>query len=162
MILLNESNPARIINLSSHAMLFGHIDFQDVNFEKRKYCSWKAYTQSKLANVMYANYLDNTHKGLIANSVHPGMVRTQFAKNSGMFHVLDVMFYPIFYLLSNSPIQGAQTTIYLASNPNITKGGMYFMNSKPFTLLNNKESQDEEIQQQLYIYSKNAVEEYLK
>ncbi|CEP17260.1 hypothetical protein [Parasitella parasitica] len=162
MISLNESNPARIINLSSHAMLFGHIEFEDVQFEKRKYTAWKAYTQSKLANVMYANYLNRSHKGLIANSVHPGMVRTQFARNSGIFHILDILFYPIFYLLSNSPAQGAQTSIHLASDPNITTGGEYWMNRKPFTLLGNKESQDEKIQQQLYIYSKNAVKEYLK
>ncbi|KAI8636427.1 hypothetical protein BD408DRAFT_376870 [Parasitella parasitica] len=162
MISLNESNPARIINLSSHAMLFGHIDFQDVQFEKRKYTGWKAYTQSKLANVTYANYLDRSHPGLVANSVHPGMVRTQFAKNSGIFHILDIIFYPIFYLLSNSPAQGAQTSIHLASSPDITTGGKYWMNNKPFTLFSNKESEDEKIQQQLYIYSKNAVEEYLK
>ncbi|KAF1796639.1 hypothetical protein V8B55DRAFT_1394110 [Mucor lusitanicus] len=161
MIALDESEPARVINLSSHAMLFGHIDFDDIHFERRKYTSWKAYTQSKLANVMYANYLDRSHKGLIANSVHPGMVRTQFAKNSGMFHVLDVVFYPVFYLLSNSPAQGAQTSIYLASNPDIQSGGMYYMNSKPYTMFKNKESQDEEIQQKLYIYSKNAVGEFL-
>ncbi|GAN03771.1 retinol dehydrogenase 13-like [Mucor ambiguus] len=161
MISLDELQPARVINLSSHAMLFGHIDFDDIHFERRKYTGWKAYTQSKLANVMYANYLDRSYKGLIANSVHPGMVRTQFAKNSGMFHILDIALYPIFYLLSNSPAQGAQTSIYLASSPDIQSGGMYYMNSKTFTMLKNRESQDEKIQEKLYIYSKNAVGEYL-
>lgn len=143
-------------------MLFGHLDFDDIHFEKRSYSSWKAYTQSKLANVVYANYLDRKHSHIHANSVHPGMVRTSFANNSGIFHVLDMLFYPVFYVLSKSPQDGAETTIYLASSPDVEgKGGLYWVNNKPFTMFKSKQSQDEALQDQLYMYSKNLVEKYL-
>jgi NAD(P)-dependent dehydrogenase (short-subunit alcohol dehydrogenase family) len=159
--MLNEN--ARIVNLSSHAMFFGHIDFDDVNFEKRSYSGWKSYTQSKLANVVYANYLDRTHTHLNANSVHPGMVRTQFASNSGIFHILDKVLYPLFYVLSNSPAQGAETTIHVASSPDVEgKGGLYWVNNKPFTLFSSKQSHDEKLQQQLYEFSAKSVAQYLE
>ncbi|KAI8366135.1 hypothetical protein BD560DRAFT_155103 [Blakeslea trispora] len=154
---------ARIIQLSSHAMLFGHLDFDDLHFKHRRYTGWKAYTQSKLANVVYANYLQRTHPQMTTYSVHPGMVRTQFAKNSGIFHVLDILFYPIFYCLSNSPAQGASTSIYLAHSEDSLvreKGGLYWMNCKPFTMFKNKESQDVSVQEKLYIYSQEAVKDY--
>lgn len=154
---------ARIINLSSHAMLFGHIDFEDINFEHRSYSGWKSYTQSKLANVVYANYLDRVHPNLHANSVHPGMVRTKFANNSGLFHILDMVFYPLFYLMSKSPAQGAETTIYVASSSEVEgKGGIYWVNSKPSTWFNSKQSHDEKLQQELYDYSVKAVASYLE
>ncbi|KAI7893067.1 short-chain dehydrogenase/reductase SDR [Mucor mucedo] len=156
------NNKARIINLSSHAMLFGKIDFEDIHFQDRKYSGWKAYTQSKLANVMYANYLNRTYAHITSYSVHPGMVRTRFANNSGLFHVLDMIFYPLFYLLSKSPSEGAATSIYLASSPNVEdQGGIYWFNCKPFTMFKSEESHDEKIQEQLYIYSKKSVEGYL-
>lgn len=153
---------ARIINLSSHAMLFGHIDFEDINFERRSYSGWKSYTQSKLANVVYANYLERTHPNLHANSVHPGMVRTKFANNSGLFHILDMVFYPLFYLMSKSPAQGAETTIHVASSPKVEgKGGLYWVNSKPSTWFNSKQSHDEKLQNDLYDFSVKAVAPYL-
>lgn len=156
------NDKARIINLSSHAMLFGKIEFDDINFQHRKYTGWKAYTQSKLANVMYANYLNHTHANITSYSVHPGMVRTQFANNSGIFHLLDMLFYPIFYLLSKSPAQGAETSIYLASSPEVeNQGGIYWFNCKPFTMFKSKQSHDEKLQKQLYIYSEKSVEKYL-
>ncbi|KAI8071136.1 uncharacterized protein B0P05DRAFT_180494 [Gilbertella persicaria] len=143
---------AKIIQLSSHAMLFGRIAFEDIMFEKRSYSGWKAYTQSKLANVVYANYLHR--QGFNTYSVHPGMVRTNFAKKHS-FYLLDIIFYPIFYLLSNSPAQGAQTSIFLASTDQ--PSGLYWMNCKPFNLFKSKQSQDESVQNQLYVYSQNAV-----
>ncbi|OBZ81890.1 Retinol dehydrogenase 13, partial [Choanephora cucurbitarum] len=153
---------ARIIQLSSHAMLFGHLDFDDLQCQHRRYSGWRAYTQSKLANVVYANHLQRIHPNLTTYSVHPGMVRTQFARHSGLFHLLDRLFYPIFYCLSNSPAEGASTSIYLASNddPATRQGGLYWMNCKPFTMFKNKESQDVSVQEKLYIYSQEAVKDY--
>lgn len=52
-----QSRPARIVNVSSMAHSFGHIDFDDLNWESRSYGSVAAYSQSKLANVLFTKEL---------------------------------------------------------------------------------------------------------
>ncbi|NCZ46282.1 MAG: short-chain dehydrogenase, partial [Betaproteobacteria bacterium] len=56
----------------------GHINFEDLNFEKRKYDGWVAYGQSKLANLLHARQLAKrlAGTGVTTASVHPGWVRT--------------------------------------------------------------------------------------
>lgn len=52
-----RSRPARIVNVSSEAQLFGDINFEDLNWEKRPYSAWWAYCQSKLANILFTKEL---------------------------------------------------------------------------------------------------------
>jgi NAD(P)-dependent dehydrogenase (short-subunit alcohol dehydrogenase family) len=76
---LKESKPSRIVCVSScfhHESMGkpGVIDFDDINFEKRKYDGWTAYGQSKLANVLHAKELAKRLEGtgVTAVSLHPG------------------------------------------------------------------------------------------
>ncbi len=75
--LLKTSAPSRIVNVSSVGHYNGHMNFDDLNLEK-KYGGWKAYGQSKLALVLFtrelAKKLEGT--GVTVNSVHPGTVAT--------------------------------------------------------------------------------------
>lgn len=77
--LVRASAPARIINVSSAAYIFGKIDFDDLQ-GKRKWSSMKAYSQSKLANILFTNELAERLKGtgITVNALHPGIVNSGF------------------------------------------------------------------------------------
>nr|KAF6411542.1 retinol dehydrogenase 13 [Rousettus aegyptiacus] len=68
---LKASAPSRIINLSSLAHIAGHIDFDDLNWEKRKYDTKAAYCQSKLAVVLFTKELSRRLQGVCVASVFP-------------------------------------------------------------------------------------------
>jgi retinol dehydrogenase-14 len=128
---LTASAPARIITVSSGAHARGRIDFDDLQGE-RNYSGQRAYSQSKLANVMFtyelARRLDGT--GVTATVLHPGVVRTGFGAEDQAAY-LAVMI-GVARLFMKTPAQGADTPIYLASSPEaegIT--GRYFVNRKP-------------------------------
>ncbi|HLL55205.1 MAG TPA: SDR family oxidoreductase [Myxococcaceae bacterium] len=146
---LKASTPARIINLASEAQRGGHIDFDDLHFERRKYSSWGAYMQSKLANVMFtydlAKRLEGT--GVTVNAVHPGGVATNFGQEfkgfTGFF--LSKLFRPF----ARTPAKGAETSVYLASSPEVegVTGG-YFADNKP--IRSSRESNDENVRRRLW------------
>ena len=86
---LKSSSPSRIINISSgyHDTAMGRegrIDFDDLHQTAQKYDGWKAYAQSKLANVLHSQELARRLEGtgVSAVSVHPGWVRTELIRHS--------------------------------------------------------------------------------
>ena len=127
---IKTSAPSRIINVSSDASQSGKIDFDDLQGEKR-YSVAKAYSQSKLANVLFtvglAKRLQGT--GVTANSLHPGLVATNFGQNNGR---LWGLVFRLVYLVGISPEKGAETQIYLATSPDVANvTGKYFDKKKP-------------------------------
>jgi retinol dehydrogenase 14 len=130
---LTASAPARIVTVSSGAHAAGRIDFDDLQGE-RNYSGQRAYSQSKLANVMFtyelARRLDGT--GVTTTVLHPGVVRTSFGAEdqAAYFAVLT----RVARLFMKTPAQGAGTPIYLASSPEVAGvTGRYFVNRKPKT-----------------------------
>ncbi len=128
---LQASAPARIVTVSSGAQAMGTIDFEDLQGE-RAYSGERAYNQSKLANVMFtyelARRLDGT--GVTANALHPGVVRSGFGAEdpSRIFRV----FVPLWRPFMKTPGQGAATSVYLASSPEVEGvTGTYFANGRP-------------------------------
>jgi retinol dehydrogenase 14 len=123
---LKASAPSRIVNVSSGAQSNGIIDFDDLQGEKG-YKGTKAYSQSKLANVLFtyelARRLEGT--GVTANCLHPGAVRTNFGSgSSGVFGLMVRALRPLMI----SPEKGAETSIYLASSPEVEGlSGRYFV-----------------------------------
>jgi NAD(P)-dependent dehydrogenase (short-subunit alcohol dehydrogenase family) len=127
---LKASAPARVVTVSSGAQSMGRIDFDDLQ-GARNYSGQRAYNQSKLANVMFSNELarrlDGT--GVTANSLHPGVVRSNFGAEdqARWFAVMSRVILP----LLKTPAQGAQTSIYLASSPDMDDvTGQFFVNRK--------------------------------
>ncbi|HME93651.1 MAG TPA: SDR family oxidoreductase [Methylomirabilota bacterium] len=122
---LLASAPARVVNVSSEAHRWGSIRFDDLMGEVA-YDGWKAYAQSKLANVLFtyelARRLDGT--GVTANCLHPGLVGTAFAsRGPSLIRILSRLARP----LLRSPASGAATSVYLASAPEVaTVTGQYF------------------------------------
>jgi retinol dehydrogenase 14 len=127
---LRQSAPARVVTVSSGAHTMGRIDFDDLGGE-RSYSGMRAYSQSKLANLLFtyelARRLDAG--GVTANALHPGMVRTGFgAEDAGS---LQRLFTPLMRPFMKSPAQGAATSIYLASSPELLGvTGCYFAGSR--------------------------------
>ena len=76
---LLQSEPARVVTVSSNAQTTGRIDFSDLRGEK-SYSGARAYSQSKLANVLFSYELARRLNGtsVTANALHPGVVSTSF------------------------------------------------------------------------------------
>jgi retinol dehydrogenase 14 len=73
---LQQSAPARVVTVSSNAHAQGRIDFDDLQGE-RSYAGARAYSQSKLANVLFTYELARRlpATSVTANALHPGVVR---------------------------------------------------------------------------------------
>ena len=128
--LLKASAPARIVNVSSDAHVGGSIDFDDLQGEKH-YQGMRAYGQSKLANVLFTYELARRLEGsgVTANALHPGFIHTGFASNNGFIYKFGMNLVGLFI---RKPAQGAQTSIYLASSPDVEGvTGRYFMDCRP-------------------------------
>ena len=123
---LKASAPSRIVNVASADHGNATIDFDDLQGEKR-YRGAKAYSQSKLANVLFTYELARRLRGtgVTANCLHPGVVGTNLGSGvSGAFGFVVRALRP----LMKSPKKGAETSIYLASSPEVeASSGGYFV-----------------------------------
>ncbi len=114
---LNASSSARIINVSSEAHRGTHIDLDNLQND-HGYSGWRAYSQSKLANVYFtyglAAYVDGAN--ITANCLHPGFVATNFGRSNG--GIYDQVF-RIAQIAAISPRISAQAITYLAASPDL-------------------------------------------
>jgi NAD(P)-dependent dehydrogenase (short-subunit alcohol dehydrogenase family) len=127
---LRASAPARVINVSSDAHRSGVMRWDDLQFT-RGYNGWAAYAQSKLANILFSNELARRLEGtgVTSNALHPGFVATRFAHNNGI--IWGGLMALMQRLFAITPEEGAQTSIYLATAPEVaTISGRYFVKSR--------------------------------
>jgi len=127
---LKDSAPSRIINVSSMAHKIGKINFSDLQL-KHKFTPFRAYSQSKLANILFTVELSQRlhGTGVTVNCLHPGVVRTRFAvdRKTNKLSFFAKLYQPF----TITQEKGAETSIFLASSPevqNIT--GQYFDKKK--------------------------------
>jgi retinol dehydrogenase 12 len=128
---LKAGAPARIVNVASDAHRGGKIHFDDLQFKSR-YSGWGAYQQSKLANILFTYELARRLEGsgVTANTLHPGFVRTNFFQGWGGW--IGFVTKLGASVLALTPEQGARTSIYLASSPEVEGvTGQYFVKEKP-------------------------------
>jgi len=119
----------RVITVASSAHYGATIDFDNLQGERR-YSGFRAYSQSKLANVLFTHELARRLKetNVIANCLHPGVVRTNLGKSNWWVFRLALFLFAPFLL---SPEKGAKTSIYLASSPEVDRtAGKYFVKQK--------------------------------
>lgn len=153
---LKVSTPARIVNVSSTVQRWGTIDFADLQGAKR-YSLWRAYSQSKLANILFtyelARRLEGT--GVTVNCLHPGVVATNFfGIETGV--VLNFLA-TLGMAFERTPERGAQTAIYLASASAVESvTGKYFVDCKQKR--SSKQSYDVAIQQRLWQVSQKLTQ----
>jgi NAD(P)-dependent dehydrogenase (short-subunit alcohol dehydrogenase family) len=128
---LERSAPARVVTVSSNAHATGRIDFDDLQGEL-SYSGGRAYSQSKLANVLFTYQLAKRIRvsAVTANALHPGVVRTSFGAEdpARIQRLLVLLLRPVM----KSPAQGAATSIHLVSTPELGQvSGRYFANRRP-------------------------------
>jgi NAD(P)-dependent dehydrogenase (short-subunit alcohol dehydrogenase family) len=153
---LKASAPARIVNVSSDSHQEGYIKLDDLQSEKQ-YKFLRSYGQSKLALVLFTYELARRLQGtsVTANCLHPGFVATNIGQ-SGVGSVGRGITKLIFSVLGISPEEGAKTSIYLASSPEIEGiTGKYFVKSIP--VRSAPISYDETLQRQLWDESAKLV-----
>jgi NAD(P)-dependent dehydrogenase (short-subunit alcohol dehydrogenase family) len=127
--LLRKAPAARVVNVSSLAHRGGKIDFGNLQAE-RKYRSWPAYQQSKLANLLFTFELqrrsDSYGWGLMSNAAHPGYARTELIPNGPGTGGLKGMGMKILgSFLSHSAAAGALPTLFAATSSDAAKLGYY-------------------------------------
>jgi NAD(P)-dependent dehydrogenase (short-subunit alcohol dehydrogenase family) len=111
--LLRATAGARVVVVSSGVHHFGRIDFDDLNFERRRYRPWQAYSQSKLANLLFALELDRRLGGAEAPRVvgaHPGYTATDLQRTMFLGKVANPLF-------GMRPADGALPTLRAALDP---------------------------------------------
>lgn len=145
----------RIVNVASGAHKTGKIHFDDVNLHKG-FNVFKAYSQSKLANVLFTRELSRrlADKGITVNCCHPGAVATNMGINreTGFGKTITGLLKPFFL----TPEQGAKTAVFLATDESVKDiSGEYFYKCK--IAKSSKRSKDMELAKKLYEFSENLV-----
>jgi len=131
--LLLDALPAdgRVVNVASGAHHQGDMNFDDLEYKKGFYSPRGAYSRSKLANVMFSRELARrlAAKGssITSNSLHPGLVATNFAVTNNGFKWLLWGVRRVIDLMSISEDEGTETMLYLATSPEVAGvSGKYF------------------------------------
>jgi NAD(P)-dependent dehydrogenase (short-subunit alcohol dehydrogenase family) len=108
--------------MSSIAAWIGSGDFDDPNFEHRRYNKWRAYGTSKLANAMFIQELSRrlatNNSQAIAVASHPGVSATNLFKHSTLGGWYARRF-------SQSPERGALPAVFAATAPEATNGSYW-------------------------------------
>lgn len=125
---------ARIINVASNAHhRAGRLNFDDIMHE-RGYSGFPVYCRSKLANILFTYELarrlqQRSVDNVTVNCLHPGFVASGFGLNNSPLMQLVMKLGSVFAI---SPEEGAKTTIYLATSPDVQREtGRYFVKCRP-------------------------------
>ena len=145
----------RIVNVASGAHKTGKIHFDDINLTKG-FNVIKAYSQSKLANVLFTRELARRVKdrGITVNCCHPGAVATNIGidRDTGFGKTVTRLLKPFF----QTPEQGARTAIFLASDDSVSEvTGEYFYKCR--IAKSSKRSKDMELAKKLFEFSEELV-----
>lgn len=154
-------DPGRVIVLSSSAHLIPSPlqrgDLSDLQCSRSSYSPWRAYGQSKLANLLFAYELDRRCRSLglpiAANAVHPGAVDTELPRHlggtapggagqaapitedqgaeDGLRAALRALSKPILDLIVKRPEVGARTSVLLATQDEGKLSGRYWQDERP-------------------------------
>lgn len=124
---LRRSTSPRVVTVSSLAHKRGRIDFSDLNADVR-YRPWKAYNQSKLANLLFTAELDRRVRAagwpLLAVAAHPGLSTTNLTAGMRGASVLDLMG-GFFRVMGQSDEAGARPTLLAATGGQVHGGDYY-------------------------------------
>ncbi len=139
---LAASASARVVNVASGAHKGALLNLEDVH-HPRRYFAWRAYSRSKLCNVLFTYELARRLEGsgVTANALHPGLVATNFITNNGPLG----RFLNLFLRIRGISIAaGAETSVYAASSPEMEGvSGEYLVKKQPAR--SSKRSYDESL-----------------
>ena len=143
--MLKKVSGSRIVTVSSAAHALGMLDFDDLNWDKRRYNAWQAYGDSKLANLYFTRELqrrlDEEGSDVLAVAAHPGWAATELQRHQWWVRLLNNFF-------AQPAGMGALPTLYAATAPDV-HGSEYFgpdgkgqMRGYPVKVQPNKRSRD--------------------
>jgi NAD(P)-dependent dehydrogenase (short-subunit alcohol dehydrogenase family) len=151
---------ARVVTVSSGIHRLGRMDFDDLNFDQRRYNGWKAYAQSKLANLLFAFELQRklAAAGAAAISVaaHPGYTATDLQRT----WALGAIFNP---LMAMSPPRGCLPQLRAATATDVVGGeyygakGVFEFNGPPVRVKSSARATDEADAATLWTLSEEAT-----
>lgn len=123
------SEPARVVQLSSLAHRSGRIEFDDLN-GARNYDPWRAYRQSKLAMLLFAQALqkrsDQHGWDILSAAAHPGLSRTAlFDAGVKSRALIGQAFKLVMPLISQSASEGAKPTLHAALGTDVRPGDYF-------------------------------------
>lgn len=118
--LIKKTPYSRIVNVSSGAHRYGNINFDDLNWEKRKYKAWRAYGDSKIANLYFTFELQKKlgNSDVKVTAAHPGWTATELQRHSGLIDYLN-------RFVAMSIEQGALPTLRAATDKDVNKGDYF-------------------------------------
>lgn len=126
--LLREGRQARVVNVSSVAARGGAIDFEDLQAERR-YTPMAVYSQSKLANLLFAFELQRRSEaggwGVSSIAAHPGISRTDLIANGAGRLSLPGFLRTFLWFLFQPAAQGALPGLFAATSPSAAGGAYY-------------------------------------
>lgn len=131
---LIQAQGARVITVASRGHHYSGVDFDDPDFTVRDYDKWKAYGQSKTANILFSQQLDllGAAEGVRSFSVHPGrimstnLIRHLTDHDLHAMGMLDSQGEPTPAAAGKTLEQGAATTVWCATSPMLEgHGGVY-------------------------------------
>jgi NAD(P)-dependent dehydrogenase (short-subunit alcohol dehydrogenase family) len=156
MPLLKNTPNSRIVNTSSVAHFFGNIDFEDFNWEKRKYKTMQAYADSKIANLYFHYALTKKLKGEknapLVIAAHPGWTKTELDRHIGIVRIL-------FSIFGQKAEMGVLPTLRAAIDPEAISGdyfgpsGFREMRGYPIKVKSNARSLNAQKAEQLWAIS---------
>ncbi len=121
--LLQASEP-RVVNVSSNAHKMGRMQFDDLFFERRRYSRWRAYGQSKLANLLFTSELQRQaveHRtALTVVAAHPGYAATNLTSGPAIGAALLKPVLAVADRFAGQPDHmGALPQLYAATMPDV-------------------------------------------
>jgi NAD(P)-dependent dehydrogenase (short-subunit alcohol dehydrogenase family) len=122
--LLLAAPAPRVVTVSSNAHRFGSMHFDDLNWEHRRYSRWRAYGQSKLANLLFTSELQHqaTAAGtaLLAAAAHPGYAATNLTSGPAIgAKVLAPILSVADRVIGQPDHMGALPQLYAATMPDV-------------------------------------------
>ena len=149
---------ARVVTLSSTAHRMGRINFDNLQGERR-YFRWRAYGQSKLANLLFAFELDRRLRAADSTvrslAAHPGYAATEL-QSTGPPSFDAALMAITNKLVAQSAEMGALPTLYAATEPGL-EGGMFIgpdgpgeQRGHPRVVGSNSASRDEQVARRLW------------
>jgi NAD(P)-dependent dehydrogenase (short-subunit alcohol dehydrogenase family) len=156
--LLLEQVSGRVVTVSSTGHRIGRIDFDDLNWERKPYRAWRAYGQSKLANLLFTAELQRrlTAAGsdVLANAAHPGYASTNLQFHSGR-RAFDLLGSVGNRLLAQDENGGSLPTLYAAvadvpGNSFAGPGGFLEQHGAPKLVGRSKAAQDADVARRLW------------
>ncbi|MEY4578050.1 MAG: hypothetical protein RL701_2753 [Pseudomonadota bacterium] len=153
---LRKAAPARVVMVASESHRYpSRLELKHFPLTARNFKSLVAYGQAKLANVLFANEFTRRYRdvGIVANSLHPGsMIGTSIFRNSLSAKVFGLLFRPF----SKSIEQGAATTVYCATAPELANsGGQYYRDCRVHSM--SQGARDADAAKRLWEYTEEFV-----